>query len=51
VYGYPVPDAARVALTTVKDYLSAHPEIELVRFVLFGQPTFAAFAEVLQELV
>jgi O-acetyl-ADP-ribose deacetylase (regulator of RNase III) len=50
VYGYPIPDAARVALRTVKDYLAAHPEIELVRFVLFGHPTFAAFAEALQEI-
>jgi len=49
VYGYPIPDAARVALTTVKDYLAEHPEIELVRFVLFGHSTFTAFAEALQE--
>ncbi|MFZ2089311.1 MAG: O-acetyl-ADP-ribose deacetylase [Desulfobaccales bacterium] len=50
VYGYPVPEAARIALKTVKEYLADHPEIELVRFVLFGQPTFAAFAEALQEI-
>jgi O-acetyl-ADP-ribose deacetylase (regulator of RNase III) len=50
VYGYPVPDAAQVALSTVKDYLAAHPEIELVRFVLFGHPTYTAFAEALQEI-
>jgi O-acetyl-ADP-ribose deacetylase (regulator of RNase III) len=50
VYGYPVADAARVALTTVKDYLTQHPEIELVRFVLFGKPTFEAFSAVLQEI-
>ncbi len=50
VYGYPVADAARVALKTVKDYLAQHPEIELVRFVLFGKPTFEAFAEALEEI-
>ena len=50
VYGYPVADAARVALTTVKDYLTEHPEIHLVRFVLFGQPTFKAFAEAMKEM-
>ena len=50
VYGYPIPDAARVALTAVKEYLAEHPEIELVRFVLFGHPTFTAFAEALQEI-
>jgi O-acetyl-ADP-ribose deacetylase (regulator of RNase III) len=50
VYGYPVPDAARVALKTVKEYLAQHPEIELVRFVLFGKPTFEAYAAALQEI-
>jgi O-acetyl-ADP-ribose deacetylase (regulator of RNase III) len=50
VYGYPVPDAARVALKAVKEYLAQHPEIELVRFVLFGKPTFEAYAAALQEI-
>ncbi len=50
VYGYPVPEAARIALTTVKEYLAGHPEIELVRFVLFGRPTYETFARVLQEV-
>jgi O-acetyl-ADP-ribose deacetylase (regulator of RNase III) len=50
VYGYPVDQAARIALRTVRDYLDQHPDIKLVRFVLFGQPTFEAFARALQEL-
>ncbi len=50
VYGYPVADAARIALGTVKEYLAQHPEIELVRFVLFGKPTYDAYAQVLDEL-
>jgi O-acetyl-ADP-ribose deacetylase (regulator of RNase III) len=50
VYGYPVADAAEIALTTVKNYLREHPEIELVRFVLFGKPTFEAYAEVLGKV-
>lgn len=49
VYGYPVADAARVALKTVKDYLAEHPEIKLVRFVLFGKPTYEAYAKALSE--
>ena len=36
-YGYPLADAARIALKTVLDYLAQHPEIKLVRFVLFGR--------------
>ena len=51
VYGYPLEDAAKVALTTVRDYLAHHPEIERVRFVLFGRPAYETFAKVLQELV
>jgi len=35
-YGYPIDEAARVALTAVRDYVGAHPDIELVRFVLFS---------------
>lgn len=50
VYGYPIGDAAKVALATVKDYLNEHPEIGLVRFVLFGKPTYEAYAEVLEKV-
>jgi O-acetyl-ADP-ribose deacetylase len=50
VYGYPLPEAARIALNTVKDYLAQHPEIELVRFVLFGRPAYEAFEKVLKDL-
>ncbi len=49
-YGYPVADAARVALTTVLDYLAAHPEIELVRFVLFSAADLATYESVLRLL-
>jgi O-acetyl-ADP-ribose deacetylase (regulator of RNase III) len=49
VYGYPLAEAAAIALTTVKDYLAGHPEIKLVRFVLFGRPTYDTYAQVLQE--
>lgn len=49
-YGYPVADAARVALTTVRDHLASHPEIVLVRFVLFGKAALRAYEDVLAEL-
>jgi O-acetyl-ADP-ribose deacetylase (regulator of RNase III) len=49
-YGYPLAAAARIALKTVKAYLAEHPEIERVRFVLFGQAAYAAYAEALKEL-
>lgn len=49
-YGYPMEAAARVALATVRDYLREHPEIDLVRFVLFGAAAYETFARVLGEL-
>jgi len=50
VYGYPVEEAARVALGAVMAYLKEHTDIQRVRFVLFGQPTFQAYAAALQGL-
>lgn len=46
-YGYPVERAAPVALNTVIEYMRQHPEIELVRFVLFDTPTYAVYERVL----
>ncbi len=49
-YGYPLVEAARIALTTARDDLKAHPEIEIVRFVLFGQSAYRAYEAALAEL-
>jgi O-acetyl-ADP-ribose deacetylase (regulator of RNase III) len=51
IYGYPVEEAARIALKTVVDYLEKHQEIELVRFVLFDSKTYRAYEATLKELV
>jgi O-acetyl-ADP-ribose deacetylase (regulator of RNase III) len=50
VYGYPMAEAARVALATVKDYLTQHSEIERARFVLFGRSAYEVYEKVLKEL-
>ena len=50
VYGYPIEDAARVALKAVTEYLAHHPEIERVRLVLFGRAAYEVYARALQEL-
>jgi O-acetyl-ADP-ribose deacetylase (regulator of RNase III) len=50
VYGYPMEDAARVALKTVKDYLAQHPEIERVRLVLFGREAFEIYQTALAQI-
>lgn len=49
-YGYPVEQAAPIALRTALDYLRAHPEIELVRFVLFGSDAYAEYERALREV-
>ena len=51
VYGYPMEDAAHIAFRTLIDYVSAHPEIELVRYVLFGARAFEAHQRVLQQVL
>jgi len=50
VYGYPIADAARIATRTTAEFLGAHEEIALVRFVLFGATTFEAFQQALATL-
>ncbi|MCR4320465.1 MAG: O-acetyl-ADP-ribose deacetylase [Candidatus Brocadiaceae bacterium] len=50
-YGYPLDDAATVALKTAINYLKTHTDVELVRFVLFGQKAYQAYDRALQELV
>ena len=51
VYGYPVNEAAQIALKTAIDYLKEHSDIELVRFVLFGRKTYDIFVEELKKLI
>src|SRR5687768_9819396 len=50
LYGYPVERAAAVALGTVAAVLRDIRELELVRFVLYGEDHLAAFARVLADL-
>lgn len=50
IYGYPLAPAARIALTTVADFLKEHPEIKLVRFVLFGQQAYDVYEQELKKL-
>ncbi len=42
-YGYPLKEAASIALKTTIDYLKGHPDIQLVRFVLFGKEAYGAY--------
>ncbi len=49
-YRFPIADAARIALTTVTDYLRRHDDIALVRFVLFSAADLRVYEETLQSV-
>ena len=44
VFGYPLAEAARVALAAVREALAAHPQLEEARFWLFDRAAYDAFA-------
>lgn len=50
VYGYPLAEAAKIAVTTVHAYLSQNDTPQLVRFVLFDEAAMTAFQQALQAL-
>ena len=51
VYGYPIDEAARIALREVMTHLKRHEtKVRSATFVLFGTQAYDAFAAVLREL-
>lgn len=50
VYGYPIPEAARIAVDTAAAFLAEHGGIERVRFVLFSREVHDLFARALDAL-
>lgn len=50
VFGYPVEEAAEVALNTIRDFLQGGTKIKLVRFVLYDSSTLETHEEVLRCL-
>jgi O-acetyl-ADP-ribose deacetylase len=49
-FGYPVAPAAQIALRAIADLLHEPRSVKLVRFVLFDQRTFKAYADAAEEL-
>jgi O-acetyl-ADP-ribose deacetylase (regulator of RNase III) len=47
VYGYPLADAAEVAIAATREALDAHPEVAEARFWLFGDDAYKAFERAL----
>jgi O-acetyl-ADP-ribose deacetylase len=50
IFGYPVEDAARVALQTVKEEAERLERVRLVRFILFGEKDLETHESVLSGL-
>jgi O-acetyl-ADP-ribose deacetylase (regulator of RNase III) len=49
-YGYPVEEAAPIALKTVIDYLIQHDHFERVAFILYNEPITEIYAQALMRL-
>ncbi|MGQ9550352.1 MAG: O-acetyl-ADP-ribose deacetylase [Roseiflexus sp.] len=50
IYGYPLDQAAPIALATCRDVLLSHSGITLVRFVLFDEETYRAYEQAAQTV-
>lgn len=50
VYGYPLEEAARIALATVADFLHGESRIRMARFVLFDDRAYQTFVRALEAL-
>ncbi|MCL4247877.1 MAG: O-acetyl-ADP-ribose deacetylase [Anaerolineae bacterium] len=51
VYGYPLEEASRIALSTAWTFAEQTSEITLIRFVLFGAHTLDVFEHTLSQLI
>ena len=49
-YGYPIREASRIALRTVKSYLESETSLTLVRFCLFGAADLEDYRDALADL-
>jgi len=48
-YGYPLREAARIAIAAVRDHLAGPTSIELVRLVCFSEGDLAVYRELLAD--
>jgi O-acetyl-ADP-ribose deacetylase len=50
-YGYPIEEASRIAVKTVKDFLEKEEKIERVIFVLFSERDFQIYVETAKSIL
>jgi O-acetyl-ADP-ribose deacetylase len=46
-YGYPIPEAAQIALKATRDFLATDDSIDKVAFVLWGEDIYDAYRQLL----
>ena len=46
-YGYPISDAAQIAVKTTRDFLATEDKIDKVIFVLWGEDVYGAYRQLL----
>jgi O-acetyl-ADP-ribose deacetylase len=49
IYGYPIPDAARIAVHTVAEFLAGNTSVAQVIFACFGQEVLSAYQAALRN--
>jgi O-acetyl-ADP-ribose deacetylase (regulator of RNase III) len=50
-YGYPIPDAAAIALATLTEALPAAPSIRMVKLVQFSDVSYKAYSRLMNNLL
>jgi O-acetyl-ADP-ribose deacetylase (regulator of RNase III) len=50
-YGYPVEDASRIAVRTVKEFLEKEDKLERVVFVLFSENDFQVYFKTAESIL
>ncbi|MBN2072431.1 MAG: macro domain-containing protein [Actinobacteria bacterium] len=50
-FGYPVKEAAVIALKSITGYLKNHPDIELVRMVLFSDRDYQVYRSTMERII
>jgi O-acetyl-ADP-ribose deacetylase (regulator of RNase III) len=48
-YGYPIPDAAQIAVRTTRDFLATEDKIDTAIFVLWGEDVYAGYRQALEK--
>ncbi len=50
-YGYPIEEAAPIALNTICDFIRLNEQMEVVRFVLFNEAVFDSYRAALETII